>query len=164
MFNGPGPGRPTKLTPQTQETLVKAIQGGASQKMACHFAGISPDSFQSWLAQGIEDTANGQEDTVFSVFSASILRAYATWGLSLLKPIREAIRDGQWFPAMKMLEKSYYAADYRDASFAGPSKAEAADEDRNQALLKSAQATREMLKRKYGTDSLERLNNVKPVN
>ncbi len=44
--------RPTKLTPETQDTIVKAVSLGATYEAAANAGGVSYDSFNNWMKQG----------------------------------------------------------------------------------------------------------------
>ena len=46
------PGRPSKLTPETQGRILSAVRCGASFKNACVAAGISERTFQRWRQKG----------------------------------------------------------------------------------------------------------------
>jgi hypothetical protein len=45
-------GRPTKLTPETQDRIVNAIRVGATYELAAQFGGISYSTFNNWMARG----------------------------------------------------------------------------------------------------------------
>ena len=45
-------GRKSKLTPEVQDTIVKALRGGAYMKTAAEYAGVSERSVMRWLEQG----------------------------------------------------------------------------------------------------------------
>lgn len=44
--------RPTKLTPETQQEIATAIEIGCTYKDAACYAGVSYQSFRSWLRMG----------------------------------------------------------------------------------------------------------------
>lgn len=64
-------GRPTKLNPQTQERIVKAISDGNYLQNACALAGISEQTFGDWRRRG----ENGEEP--FLAFLEAVTRAEA---------------------------------------------------------------------------------------
>jgi len=49
-------GRPTKLTPERQETICEAIRGGLCREEAAVAAGVARTTIQCWLAKGKEET------------------------------------------------------------------------------------------------------------
>ena len=48
----PSPGRPSKLTPQVQTLICKAIRAGMPYREACLLAGISERTFMKWRKYG----------------------------------------------------------------------------------------------------------------
>lgn len=44
--------RPSKLTPEVQKRLVKAIKAGNYYEAACGFAGIHYSTFREWMIKG----------------------------------------------------------------------------------------------------------------
>ena len=61
-------GRPSKLTPKVQQKIVEAIRNGNYYEVACRYAGVSYDSFRTWMARGeqellaIEEQARKKEE------------------------------------------------------------------------------------------------------
>lgn len=49
--------RPTKLNPDTAQTIIDHIAGCATYKAAAEAAGISYDTFNNWMRRGREDRA-----------------------------------------------------------------------------------------------------------
>lgn len=47
-----GPGRPSKLTPETTELLCEKLREGKTYAVACAHAGIHYTSFRNWLNKG----------------------------------------------------------------------------------------------------------------
>ena len=45
-------GRPSKLTPQVQETILGLIRQGLNPERAAHASGISPTTFYRWMQEG----------------------------------------------------------------------------------------------------------------
>lgn len=54
-------GRRTKLTPDTQENVIKALRAGNSRRDSALYAGISEQTFYSWMARGREGEALYEE-------------------------------------------------------------------------------------------------------
>lgn len=64
-------GQPTKLTPQVQETIVRAIALGNYTHIAAEAAGISERSFYTWMERGQADIeANRRSE--YSQFSQAV--------------------------------------------------------------------------------------------
>lgn len=49
-------GRPTKLTPELQEEMIKVIQAGNYVETACAFVGLSKNTFYDWLKRAARET------------------------------------------------------------------------------------------------------------
>ena len=49
--------RPSKLTPEVQKRLVKAIKAGNYYEAACGFAGIHYSTFREWMIKGEKATS-----------------------------------------------------------------------------------------------------------
>lgn len=47
-------GRPTKLTPETQERILKAIREGNYREVAAQWAGVAPETLYRWLSRDRE--------------------------------------------------------------------------------------------------------------
>lgn len=48
----PGPGRPSKLTPEVTEKVLVALRAGNWRQVAAEYAGISSRTFRDWMAAG----------------------------------------------------------------------------------------------------------------
>ncbi len=46
------PGRPTKLTPEVQHTIIQSLSAGATRETASAHAGITPATFYHWMERG----------------------------------------------------------------------------------------------------------------
>ncbi|WP_433542006.1 helix-turn-helix domain-containing protein (plasmid) [Streptosporangium sandarakinum] len=55
-----GPGRPTKLTPDLQRDLVKALENGHSIASAAALVGVSDRTVHRWMEQGEADDATDE--------------------------------------------------------------------------------------------------------
>jgi hypothetical protein len=89
-------GRPTKLTEQTQRTIVEALEAGAFQDAACEAAGISRATFYGWLKRGrAARDSGGPVDVVdrpFLEFLNAVERARAVAEVDYLRAINAAAR------------------------------------------------------------------------
>ena len=95
--------RPTKLTPDVQQTLVFALSEGATIEHACDYAGINPDTFYAWMQRG----AAGEAE--FSEFSESVTRARGRGVVTDLSTISKAGLAGDWKAAAWRLQHRYPA-------------------------------------------------------
>lgn len=87
-------GRRTKYTPQTVEKLTQAIRLGATNGLACAYAGITEATFYSWQNE-------------YPEFFESIKLAEGTGALGWLAKIEKAANDGNWQAAAWKLERRY---------------------------------------------------------
>ena len=106
--------RPTKLTPEVEERLVRAISVGASYKDASACAGISYQTFLNWrkraqeIVEQTEDRDDEPEETTdrFVEFFDRIKKAQGDAAVEWLAAISKAApRD--WKAAAWILERRY---------------------------------------------------------
>lgn len=88
------PGAKSKRTPETQAKLIEALKLGATNVIACQYAGIAETTFYAWMAENVE-------------FSQSIEKARAYAAVDALRTIQKARREGQWQSAAWLLERRY---------------------------------------------------------
>ena len=106
--------RPTKLTPEVEERLVRAISVGATYKDACACAGISFQTFLNWKKRaqraveqvGERDGEPEETDHPFVEFFDRIKRAQGEAAVGLLAMIGKAA-NRDWKAAAWMLERRY---------------------------------------------------------
>jgi hypothetical protein len=85
-------GRPTKLTPDVQETIVKALLAGNYAITAAACAGIDASTYYRWLERGDpEGTAKG--DAPYREFRATVERAKAQAEVGMVTRIALAGED-----------------------------------------------------------------------
>lgn len=101
-----GRGRPTKLTRKIIERVATGIRLEMTHKAAAVRARISEASFYAYLERGRLDAAAG-EDSIYVEFLEAIERAEADAQASALATIWDAINDGTWQAAFRMLESRY---------------------------------------------------------
>lgn len=89
--------RPTKLTPEVQETICKAIRIGATYQAAAEAAGVSYETFNEWR--------KGKAHR-FITFSEAVDRANADAQLDLLQNIKAA-GDKDWRANAWVLEHRF---------------------------------------------------------
>ena len=99
------PGRPSKLTPETQEKIVNAIRLSATYELASSYAGISYATFNNWMKRGSE----AKSGEFFEFFNA-VKTAEGEGAISSLIKIEQAAKDGAWQAAAWKLERRYPAS------------------------------------------------------
>ena len=100
--NGKHPGgRPTKLTPEVQTTIVNALAAGTYLETAAKAAGINQDTLHSWLVNGARCKSGIQKE-----FSEAIKKALASAEIRFGATIALASQY-QWQAAAWMLERRY---------------------------------------------------------
>lgn len=107
--------RPTKLTPEVEDAMVRAILVGASYKTACQYAGISYQTFLNWRKragavkerQGKSRNAPSDEFDVRLIgFVDHIKEAEAVAAIKSLVKINGAAKK-DWRAAAWMLERRF---------------------------------------------------------
>lgn len=84
------PGRPSKLTPETVDRLLKAIKAGATVRNAAIYAGIGESTFHEWMAQARDESPRPE----FLEFAEQIERARAELQVDILESVMETIKGG----------------------------------------------------------------------
>lgn len=92
--------RPTKLTPETQNAIIKALRIGATRKTAAEAAGVDYRTFLNWLERGDE----AQKGIYFQFFqSVSVAESEAF--LKYTSIIAKAAQGGEWRAALEFLKR-----------------------------------------------------------
>lgn len=84
------PGRPSKLTEETIDRLLKAIKAGATVRNAAIYAGIGESTFHEWMAQARDESPRPE----FLEFAERIERARAELQVNILDSVMEAVKGG----------------------------------------------------------------------
>lgn len=95
--------RPTKLTAELRERVVRAIRAGNHVEPACRSAGISASSYYRWLERGREE-----QDGIYREFREQVERAEADAEVHAVAVIRKAMPD-DWRAALAYLERRHPA-------------------------------------------------------
>lgn len=103
----PGPGAPTKLTPEREKVICDALRQGMPYSQACQLAGINYSSFRNWIIQAKRDEADGIDDSRHVKFFRAVQKAEAERTLEAVALIRKAGRDGRWQANAWYLERRY---------------------------------------------------------
>lgn len=96
-------GRPTKLTDDVQERILKAVQTGNWLETASAFAGVDASTVRRWVAKGEAEDA----EEPYRSFCAAIKQARAEAEIRSVTLIQKAAQDGTWQAAAWYLERSY---------------------------------------------------------
>lgn len=95
-------GRPTKLTPQVQAAIIKAIKGGNYVVVAAQYAGIDPAQFYRWKERGERATKG-----IYFDFVQALKDAEAFGEVQAVSEVRLAGPDN-WQAAMTFLERRHH--------------------------------------------------------
>jgi hypothetical protein len=95
--------RPSKLTPETLEKLIRALRAGNDQKVAAELAGIGETTFYRWMELAQEP--NAKKD--YREFRESVLRALAAAEADAVVRIQQAAQNGRWQAAAWWLERKH---------------------------------------------------------
>jgi hypothetical protein len=74
-------GRPSKLTPQLEAKIMKALRVGGTRRAAYQYAGIDQSTFERWMNRN-------------AAFAAQVLLAEAEAETGILQDFRRAMRNG----------------------------------------------------------------------
>jgi len=93
------PGRPDKLTPDAERTILNALRLGLYVETACDLAEIERKTFYNWLKKG-----EGQKDGKYRRFLHRVKRAQANAEGHLVGKI---YNDPSWQSKAWMLERKF---------------------------------------------------------
>ena len=92
--------RPSKFTPEVTETIIKALQIGATYKDAAEAAGVDYDTYNEWIKAG-KAAKSGR----FYEFSEAVRKSEAQARLNYLSTIAQAAAKGDWKAAEAFLKR-----------------------------------------------------------
>jgi transposase-like protein len=92
--------RPSKFTPEVTETIIKALQIGATYKDAAEAAGVDYDTYNEWIKAG-----KAAKSGKFFEFSELVKRTEAQARLNYLSTIAQAAAKGDWKAAEAYLKR-----------------------------------------------------------
>ena len=92
--------RPSKFTPEVTETIIKALQIGATYKDAAEAAGVDYDTYNEWIKAG-KAAKSGR----FFEFSEAVRKSEAQARLNYLSTIAQAAAKGDWKAAEAFLKR-----------------------------------------------------------
>lgn len=93
-------GRPTKLTPDRHEAIVKSLLIGATRKDAAEAAGVDYTTFLKWMQRG-EKAKSG----AFFKFYNAASEAEAKARINYTTVIARAANGGDWRAALEYLKR-----------------------------------------------------------
>jgi hypothetical protein len=114
-------GRPSKLTKQTHENIVSAIQRGAYIETAAAMAGINKTTFYGWIKKGkaindmLDQASENQKPAITTQdanlvnFYNSVQKAQAESEIRDIAVIDSAAQQGQWAAAAWKLERKHHS-------------------------------------------------------
>ena len=91
--------RPSKFIPEVTETIIKALQIGATYKDAAEAAGVDYDTFNEWIKAGREGKCK------LSEFAEAVQQTEAQARLNYLTTIAQAASKGDWKAAEAYLKR-----------------------------------------------------------
>lgn len=97
-------GRPTKLTDEVRESILRDTRVGGSQAVAAANAGISVLTLEDWLRRGRGEHADRKATPLYVGFARDYAQARAQAALSLMAQIRVAVPK-DWRAAAFLLER-----------------------------------------------------------
>ena len=103
-YDGPNPGRRTKLTPETTAKILEYLSKGNYIKTSCEAAGVDYKTLRSWITQGERDRAEGNEDTPHARLIDAFTHARAQAEAALVSKLDEA---EDWRASAFKLERGY---------------------------------------------------------
>ena len=92
--------RPTKFIPEVTDTILKALQIGATYKDAAEAAGVDYDTYNEWIKAG-KAAKSGR----FYEFSEAVRKSEAQARLNYLSTIAQAAAKGDWKAAEAFLKR-----------------------------------------------------------
>lgn len=98
-------GRPTKLTPELQETICGILMNGNHIITTCDFVGISEKTFYDWLHRG-ERNSPADQAGGYTEFYQAVKKAQASAEVLSVARIRQAGDEGNWQAHAWFLERS----------------------------------------------------------
>ena len=108
-------GRPTKLTPELQEELLKALKGGTYVEDACAYVGLGVTTFYRWMNEAQSEDATDE----LREFRAAVEKARASAVVRNVALLQKAAEDS-WQAAAWWLERTRPDHYGRRTNIAGP--------------------------------------------
>lgn len=100
-----GPGRPSKLTPERKELIIKAVQAGNYFQTACEFADVDPATAHGWIRRGEGRDPDREPSEPYISFARDVCQARALAEMHKVAIISAAARE-HWQAAAWWLERT----------------------------------------------------------
>ena len=100
--------RPTKLTDEVSERVVRALRAGNFPDVAARHAGVHPATYYRWMERGAP-ARDAPEDAPYRRFRAEVERALADAEAAGVGLILQSARGGSWQAAAWLLERRFSA-------------------------------------------------------
>ena len=119
--------RPTKLTPDRKDRIVKAMGAGNYLEAAARSAGVHPSTVYRWL-----ERAEQEAEGLYRDFAEDVRRAEAEAEVHAVAIVRRAM-SGDWRAALAYLERRHLCAGAgsRPGSSPGPAAGRSAPSTRS---------------------------------
>ena len=92
--------RPSKLTPESQASIIDAILHGATYKDAAEAAGVEYNTFNEWMKKGAEAKSGAYRE-----FNEAVAVANAECAKNMVRVIQSAAAKGDWKAALEWLKR-----------------------------------------------------------
>lgn len=103
----PTRGRPTKLTPEVEATILEAIGKGASRVAAAAIAQVSEHSLKDWLSRGEGHDPDRPAVEPYIAFATKLRRQEAALQRDLVQRLVDAANGGSLDAAKWVLERRF---------------------------------------------------------
>lgn len=98
-------GRPTKLTPTVQKTIIETVRVGATFEAACGRAGVPMSTFMEWRQRGAGESKR-KKTKLYADFAEAVDRAVADAEIHLVATINKA-SSKNWQAAAWLLKNRH---------------------------------------------------------
>lgn len=95
-----------KLNKEIIDSFCNGLSIGLTARAACDYAGISEQSYYTYINQAKEDIDAGKK-TIYSEFFESVKKARAAFRIYHMSKIRDAAESGNWQASAWSLERLF---------------------------------------------------------
>ena len=88
-------GRPTLLTPETEQLLLNLVRYGRPPAKAARALGLEPDTVSKWLRRGQAELKAGKKGSKYIRFFRNVRKAREAAIFDLVKIVQDAARGGE---------------------------------------------------------------------
>lgn len=97
-------GRPSKFTVEVRQKILDSITAGATYDLAAQFAGVSYDTFNTWMKKAKRENSKDPEQAAYVAFANAVEQANAQMAVSALTAIQ---LSGEWQARAWILERRF---------------------------------------------------------